>query len=128
MATTLSTASRNVACDAVVDSVDAGAGAGKFRIKDGGGTVIAEVACADPAFGSASTGAAALAGTPRAGAGIAAAGSGTNAATFDLTDSNNNVVLSGAVGNGSGELSLNNINIANGQVVNIASFTYTQPA
>jgi hypothetical protein len=128
MATTLSTAARNAACDGTVDLVDAGAGAGKFRLKNAGGTVIAEVACADPAFGAAATGVATLAGTPRAGAGVAAAGAGDDAATFDLCDSDNNVVLSGAVGVGSGELQLDNINIADEQVVNITAFTHTQPA
>lgn len=128
MATTLTTAARNAACDAVVDLVDAGAGAGKIRIKSAGGTVIAEVTLADPAFGSAASGVATMAGAPKAGAGVAAAGTGTDAATFDVTDSNNTVVWSGAVGNGSGELSLNNINIADGQVVTVTAFTHTQPA
>jgi hypothetical protein len=81
-----------------------------------------------PAFGAAATGVATLAGTPRAGAGIAAAGAGTDATTFDLCDSDNNVVLSGAVGVGSGELQLDNVNIADGQVINVTSYTHTQPS
>lgn len=128
MATTLGTTARNAACNAVVDLVDAGSGAGKIRIKSGGGTVIGEVAFADPAFGNAANGAAAAASTPRTGAGVAAAGAGTAAATFDVTDSDNNVIWSGAVGNGSGELDLDNVNIADGQVISISSFTHTQPA
>lgn len=137
MPTTLSVNSRNAAADAVVDRCDAGAGPGKFRIKSAGGTVIAEVACADPAFGAAANGVATLAGTPLSGAGIAAAGAGTAAATFDLTDSDNVVVLSGAVGGaadtlgeGAGEvqLKLDNVNIANQQVVTITDYVFTQPA
>jgi len=127
MATTLSTAARNAACDATVDLVDAGAGAGKIRIKNGG-TVIAEVTLGDPAFGNAATGVATANGLPLAGAGLAAAGTGTVAQTFDVTDSANTVIWSGAVGNGSGELSLNNTTIANAQVVTITAFTHTQPA
>lgn len=128
MATTLSTAARNAACNATTALVDAGAGAGKIRIKSAGAVVIAEVTFGDPAFGAASNGVATANGLPLAGAGIAAAGAGTAAATFDVTDSTNAVVWSGAVGNGSGELSLNNTNIANGQVVTVTAFTHTQPA
>lgn len=90
--------------------------------------MIAEVPFADPAFGNASTGVATAGSTPLAGAGVAAAGAGTNAATFDVTDSDNNVIWSGAVGNGSGELDLDNISIADGQAISISSFTHTQPA
>jgi hypothetical protein len=125
MATTLSTAARNAACDATVDLVDAGGGAGKFRIKDTGGTVIAEVTCAATAFGAASNGVATLDG-PIAGAGLAAAGAGTDATSFDLCDSTNAVIISGAVGVGTGELQLDNVSIAEDQVVSVSSFTHTQ--
>lgn len=128
MTTTLATIARNAACDAVVDLVDGGAGAGKIRIKSVGGTVIAEVTLSDPAFGNAASGVATAAGLPLVGAGIAAAGSGTNASTFEVTDSNNQVIWSGAVGVGSGELQIDNLSIANGQAITINTFTHTQPA
>lgn len=127
MATTLGTAARNAACDAVVDLVDVGGG-GKIRIKSAGATVIAEVAFAATAFGAAAAGVATAASTPLTGAGVAAAGAGTAAATFDVCNAADTVIWSGAVGNGSGELDLDNVNIADGQVVTINSFTHTQPA
>lgn len=125
MATTLSTNARNAACNATVALPNAGTGPGKIRLKSAGAVVIAEVALADPAFGAAANGVATAAGLPRVGAGIAAAGTGTVATTFDVTDSDNNVCWSGAVG---AELTLDNANIANGQAVTINTFTHTQPA
>lgn len=128
MATTLSTAARNAACDAVVDRVDLGAGPGKIRLKSAGAVVIAEVVLGDPAFGNAANGVATANGLPLAGAGIAAAGAGTPAVSFDVTDSDDVVSWSGAVGTGAGELDVDNVNIADGQVITISACTHTQPA
>lgn len=124
MATTLSTAARNAACNATVDLVDAGGGAGKIRIKSAGAVVIAEVSFGATAFGNAATGVATANGLPLSGAGIAAAGAGTNASTFDVCDFANTVIWSGAAA----ELGLNNVSIANGQTVTINTCTHTQPA
>lgn len=124
MSTTLATPARNAAANAVVDLVDAGSGPGKIRIKSGAGTVIAEVVFADPAFGNASAGVAAI-GAPINGAGLPAAGTGTVGVSFDVTDSDNNICWSGAVG---AELQLDNANIANGQSITVDTFSHTQPA
>ena len=61
MAMTLTTAARNAMCDALVDLVDAGSGAGTIEIKTGASTSAgtneaATLTFSDPAFGSASTG------------------------------------------------------------------------
>ena len=74
MAVRISTAARNAACDAVVDLIDGGAGAGVLRIYSGAqpatpatspsGTLLAEFTLSDPAFGAASSGAATLDVTP----------------------------------------------------------------
>ena len=137
MATTLGNAARNAACDATTALVNAGSGPGKLRIKSGAAVVIAEVVLGDPAFGAAVAGVATASGLPLTGAGVVGAGAGTNAATFDVCDSDDNVIWSGLVG-GSGDtlgedvgevqLQLDNINIADGQEVNIEAFTHTQPA
>jgi hypothetical protein len=128
MATTLSTAARNAACDAVVDLIDAGGGVGKLVLKETGGTVIAEGDLSATAFGAASSGQAALAGTPVTVTGVAAAGAGTDATEFEFRDNADAVIITGAVGTGSGELQLDNVNVADGQDVSITSHTHTQPA
>ena len=62
MAVTHSTAARNAATDAVVDLLDAGAGAAKlvFRISPSSvaspGTAVATLTMSDPAFGASSSG------------------------------------------------------------------------
>lgn len=130
MAITLATAARNAACDAVVDLLDAGAGAGKLRLKSAGAVVLCEISLADPAFGAAAAGVASAAGLPKSGTGLAAAGTGTAATQFDATDSTNAVVWSGTVTGvgGGGDIELDNVSIAENQVVTVTSLTHTQPA
>jgi len=129
MATTLSTAGRNAACNGTVDAIDAGAGAGKLKLKSAGSVLLCTVTLNDPAFGDAAAGVAALDVSPAiSGTGLAAAGAGVAATLFDFTDSDDNVIISGAVGIGSGELQLDNNSIAENQVVNITGFNHTQPA
>jgi hypothetical protein len=121
---TLSTAARNAACDAVVDLVDAGSGAGKVRIR-ASSTLLAEITLADPAFGAASTGVATGASFPRSDTSADASGTADN---YQILDSDNNVIISGTVGEGSGDISLDNTDIAAGQTVTLTSLTHTQPA
>lgn len=136
MATRLSDAAQNAAVDAVVDLVDAGSGAGKLRIYTGAqpadvddaasGTLLVDIALADPAFGSAAAGAAALASTPRS---AAASATGT-AGWFRILDSDNVARIDGNITatSGGGDIELDNTSIASGQTVNVNSLTYTQPA
>lgn len=53
---TLQNAVRTLACDAMVDSIDAGAGAGTFVVETSGDVEIATLTFSDPAFGGASNG------------------------------------------------------------------------
>lgn len=69
MAITLATAARNVACDAVVDLLDAG-GPGIMEIANSSGfasgtNILATITLNATAFGSASSGSASLSGTPK---------------------------------------------------------------
>ncbi|MGW4422536.1 hypothetical protein [Streptosporangium sp. NPDC004631] len=135
MATRISTAARNAACDAVVDLADAGSGAAKIRVYTGTQpagpgtaitteTLLAEFTLADPAFGSAASGVATLASTPRATTGVAA---GT-ATWFRMLDSDNVAILDGSAGTSGTELILNTATVSIGVAVSLTSMTVTMPA
>lgn len=53
---TLENAVRSLACDAIVDAIDAGAGAGTLQFETSGDAEIATLTFSDPAFGAASNG------------------------------------------------------------------------
>lgn len=59
------------------------------------------------------------------GTGTAGAGAGTNAAWYRLKTSGGTAHIDGTVGTGAFDLNLNNVNIATGQAVTVASATYT---
>lgn len=136
MATRLPTATRNAACDAVVDLFDGGPSAGTIKIYTGSqpasandaatGTLLATVTLSDPAFGAASTGVATMAGTPLSGTGVAAGTAGW----ARLADSTGATVLDGnvtATGDG-GQIELASTTISIGTTVNITSGIVTMPA
>lgn len=135
MAIRLATAAQNAAADAVVDLIDAGAGAGTLKIYTGSvgasanvtpaGTLLATVSFADPAFGASSSGAAAATDP----ASVTGAAAGT-AGCFLVEDSAGNNVFDGTVTatGGGGDLQLSTTTISVGVTVDITGFTYTQPA
>lgn len=125
MAITLGNPARSAACNGVVDLVDAGSGAGKLKLKSAGDTVLCVITLGDPAFGNASNGVATASGLPKSGTGEAAAGSGTAATKYDVTDSDDNVIWSGTI---PADMTLDNASIAENQTVTISSWTHTQPA
>ena len=132
MALRLATSARNAAADAIVDLVDAGAGAGTLRIYTGAqpatpntaasGTLLATVTLADPAYGAAATGVVTLT-DPGAVTGVA---DGT-AGWFRVYDSNSNAVFDGACGTSGAELNLNTTTISTGVTVDITGGTLTMP-
>lgn len=123
MALTLSTAARNAAANAVVDLVDAGAGAGKLVIMTSGDVEVATLTFSDPAFGNAATGVA----TASAITSDTDATGGT-AALFKVTDSDDNEIFRGTVGTSGADLNLDTVTIPAGSTVAVSSLTYTQPA
>lgn len=122
MAVTLSTASRDAACNAVVDKCDQGSGAGKLKIRTSGAALLVTIPLSDPAFGASSAGVATAAGLP-----LSAAASGTGTAdNAEVTDSDDTVLWSGTLA--AMGLTLDNTSINSGQTVTISSWTHTQPA
>lgn len=131
---TLTNAIRSTMCDAIVDSLDAGAGAGTIQIRSGTrpadpattatGTLLATVTCADPAFGSASSGVATITDP----AGVTAAATGT-ASWFRALDSNSAACFDGSVTatGGGGDLTLSSTSIVSGTTVDITGGTITVP-
>lgn len=132
MASRLSDEVRNLACDAVVDSLDAGA-TPTIKIYTGSQPADADDAASGTllvtinldgtaAFGAASGGAASLDVSPAI-SGVASA-SGT-AGWFRAADSTDTNRIDGDVGEGSGTLNLDNTDITSGQTVTITSWTVT---
>lgn len=135
MATRISTEMRDAACNAIVDLLDAGAtptlkvytGSQPASAEDAAtGTLLATFSLdGTAAFGAAATGVATLDVTPAISTTGAAAGTAGWFRAADSTDTNR---IDGSVGQGSGDLSLDNTVIAVGQTVNLVSWTVTMPA
>lgn len=135
MATRISDEVRNLACDAIVDGLDAGAGAATIKIYTGAqpadaddaasGTLLATITMSDPAFGAAAAGVATADNTPALS--VAAAATGT-AGWFRAADSTDVNRIDGDVGQGSGTLNLDNTSIVSGQTVTVTGWTVTVPA
>jgi hypothetical protein len=137
VATRIPTASRNAACDAVVDLTDGGSGAGTIDVRTGtqpasandaaSGTLLATFTLNDPAFGAASTGVATLDVDPAITTTGLAAG---DAGWFRMKDSAGATVLDGAATatGGGGQLELSTIAVSIGLTVSITSGTVTMPA
>ena len=130
----LPNATNQAACDAVVDLIDGGAGAGTIQIRSGTqpadaddaatGTLLATLTFSDPAFGAAST------------AGVATASAITDDSSADATgtaawarvlDSNSATIVDCDVGTSGATINLNTVSITAGATVSITSFTVTHP-
>jgi hypothetical protein len=141
MATRISTAARNAACDGVVDLVDVG-GPGFIRIYTGAqpagpdtvpsGTLLAEFTLSNPAFTAAVAGVATLDVTPAlTDTGITDGTAGWfRMLTAAEAAGDGQGVLDGSVTatGGGGQLELNTVTISTGVDVEITSGTVTMPA
>lgn len=94
---TKSAAAKQAATDAVCALIDAGTGAGKLKLLSAADAVLAILTMDDPAMGAANSGGTATAGTITSSVGEAAAGLGTAATKFQVTDSDDTVIFSATV-------------------------------
>lgn len=126
MAVTHSTAVRSAIADLIDDQINAGSAdaSGDFLIREST-TTLATIVLQNPAFGAASSGVITLAGVPLS---VAASAAGT-ADNFQFRNRDNTVCVSGSItaSGGGGDATLDNTNIANGQIVQINSLTYAAP-
>ena len=125
MALTLEVPARNAAVDGVTGLIDAGGGPGCLMIKSAADVVLCVIALDDPAFSPAEGGTATALGMPKSGIGTSEAGTGTQAAKYDVCDSEGRVVWRGTV---PGNMVLDNASIAAKQVVVVSSWSHSQPA
>jgi len=124
MAVTLTTAARNAACNAIVDLVDAGSGAGTLVFYAADTTTeVATLTFSDPAFGNASTGVATASAIT---SDTSATGGTTTVAKF--LDSDATEVLRCTVGTSGADINLSNNVIAASETVAITALTVTVPA
>lgn len=120
---TLATAGRNAACNAVVDLIDAGSGAGSLVFRTSGDVEVATLTFSDPAFGNASTGVATASAIT---SDTSATGGTTTKAT--LQDSDSNIVITATVGTSGSDINLSSTVIGATDTVAVSSLTVTMPA
>lgn len=133
MAFRLATDTRDQACNAIVDDIDAGAGAGTIAIRTGAqptnvgdadtGTLLGTLTFSDPAFGNSATGTA----TASAITSDTSADASGTAGHFRIKDSTPAIHSDGTCGQGTGDLNFNNNVIVAGGTIAISSFTVTVP-
>jgi hypothetical protein len=130
----LSTAARNGACDAIVDLIDGGSGAGTIEIRTGAaptnpgdadsGTLLATLTFSDPAFGAASSGTATASAITQD-SNVDASGT---AAHFRIKDSNGTVIMQGSVGTSGADINFTTTTFVMSGTCSISSLTVTVPA
>ena len=138
-ATKISNAAAIAACNAIVDKLDDGAGAGKLEIRTGvppanvddpaTGTLLSTHALSDPAFGAAADDDPGGKATADAIADDASADATGTAGWFRAYDSDDNPIIQGTAGEAadSTDLTLDNKDINAGQTVKVTSWDVTMP-
>ena len=134
MAMRLANAVRQLAGDAIVDSLDAGAGAGTIGIRTGAqptnvgdadtGTLLGTLTFSDPAFGATNASGVATASAITSDTNADASGTAAHAR---FKDSDANIKFDCTCGQGTGDISFDNNVIVAGGTIAISSLTVTVP-
>lgn len=135
MTTSITNAAAIAACDAIVDRVDQGAGAGKLKIYSGAvptdadtalgaQVLLATLVFSDPAFGAAADSAGEATATANAITSDLSADATDTASFFRVADSNDVVLWQGTVGTAGAQLNLNTTSIVAGAEVAVTAYTF----
>lgn len=122
-AVTHPTSVRNTIADAVVDLVDAGAGAGTIVFQTSGDVEVATLTYSDPAYGNAAAGTATAASITSD-----TSSTGGTVAKSIHQDSNSTLVFSTAVGTSGSDINLSSLAVGSGDTVSMSSLTYSAPS
>lgn len=135
--TRISNAAAKAACDAIVDLIDGGAGAGYVEIRTGSqpadpdaaatGTLLGTLVCTDPAFGAAADATPGGEATASAITDDSAADATGTAGWFRAYDSNNTAILDGECGTSGADMNLNTLSITIGGTISITAWTVKMP-
>lgn len=138
LSTRISNVASRAMCDALVDLVDGGAGAGLCRIYDGtqatdpdtavgAQVLLAELTFSDPAFGAAADAAPGGRATANAITSDSSANATGTASWFRVLNSTPVAIWDGSVGTGTHDMVVNTTAFVAGAEVAISSWTVTMP-
>lgn len=119
----LETAVRNAACDAIVDLVDGGTGAGYGQFETSGDVEVATVTFSATAFGAASGGTATAAAITED-----SSATGGTVAQFSVYDGDDTKLWENTVATSGAEIDITSTSISASETVTMSSYTVTVPA
>ena len=123
----IQTALRDTLCNAFVDAIDGGAGAGTIALRTasgGGGTLLATLTFTDPAFGASSSGVA----TASAITDDTSADAAGTATFLLVATSTPATMFEGTVATSGADINFNTNVFAAGDTISVTSMTITMPA